>query len=155
LVHVYASGNLAADMYSNVAAESTGRTLAVRLYNATADEGMQKMLSYLIARDTMHQQHWLAIIEELGGNEALPIPNSFDRSKETQDFSYVFIGTERNGAPVEPGRYSEGPSMDQQGTFSFHAFEPLGQEPSLGPARPDSAAQTEQMSERPMTNALR
>jgi Mn-containing catalase len=67
------------------AAESIGRTLAVRLYNATADEGMQKMLSYLIARDTMHQQQWLAIIEEQGGTEALPIPNSFDRSKEAQD----------------------------------------------------------------------
>jgi Mn-containing catalase len=153
--HVYASGNLAADMYCNVAAESTGRTLAVRLYNATADEGMQKMLSYLIARDTMHQQQWLAIIEELGGTDALPIPNSFDRSKEAMDFSYMFMGTERNGTPVEPGRYSEGPSMDQQGTFSFRAFEPLGQEPLLGPARPDSAAQTEQMSDPPMTNALR
>jgi Mn-containing catalase len=30
------------------------------------DPGMQNMLSYLIARDTMHQQQWLAIIEELG-----------------------------------------------------------------------------------------
>lgn len=58
--HIYASGNLAADMYCNVAAESTGRTLAVRLYNSTSDPGMQKMLSYLIARDTMHQQQWLA-----------------------------------------------------------------------------------------------
>jgi Mn-containing catalase len=48
--HVYASGNLAADMYCNVAAESTGRTLAVRLYNSTSDRGMQDMLSYLIAR---------------------------------------------------------------------------------------------------------
>jgi Mn-containing catalase len=153
--HVYASGNLAADMYCNVAAESTGRTLAVRLYNATADEGMQKMLSYLIARDTMHQQQWLAIIEELGGTQALPIPNSFDRSKEAKEFSYMFIGTERNGAPVEPGRYCEGPSMDQQGAFSFQAFEPLGQEPMLGPARPDSAAQAEQMVEPPETNALR
>ena len=42
-----ASGNLAADMYCNVAAESTGRTLAVRLYNSTSDPGMQDMLSYL------------------------------------------------------------------------------------------------------------
>src|SRR3954462_1586903 len=130
--HVYASGNLAADMYCNVAAESTGRTLAVRLYNSTADRGMQDMPSYLIARDTMHQQQWLAIIEELGGTEALPIPNSFDRSKEAQDFSYMFMGTERNGTPVEPGPYCEGPSMDQKGTFSFRAFEPLGQEPILG-----------------------
>jgi Mn-containing catalase len=152
--HIYASGNLAADMYCNVAAESTGRTLAVRLYNATADEGMQNMLSYLIARDTMHQQQWLAVIEELGGTAALPIPNSFDRSKEATDFAYMFMGTERMGTPVEPGPYSEGPSPDGQGTFAFRSFEPLGQEPMLGPARPDSGAQAEQMADAPVTNSL-
>jgi Mn-containing catalase len=48
--HIYASGNLAADMYCNVAAESTGRVLATRLYNATSDAGMKKMLSFMIAR---------------------------------------------------------------------------------------------------------
>ena len=53
--HIYASGNIAADMTANVAAESTGRTLAVRLYNMTSDAGMKDMLQYLIARDTMHQ----------------------------------------------------------------------------------------------------
>ena len=42
------------------AAEATGRTLAVRLYNATNDAGMRDMWSFLIARDTMHQQQWLA-----------------------------------------------------------------------------------------------
>ncbi len=35
--HVYASGNLAADMFANVMAESTGRVLASRLYNMTDD----------------------------------------------------------------------------------------------------------------------
>ncbi|MBB4256055.1 Mn-containing catalase [Bradyrhizobium sp. CIR3A] len=43
-------------MYCNVAAKSTGRTLVGRLYNSTSDTGMQDMLSYLIAHDTMHQQ---------------------------------------------------------------------------------------------------
>ncbi|UPJ44313.1 manganese catalase family protein [Bradyrhizobium sp. 40] len=153
--HVYASGNLAADMYCNVAAESTGRTLAVRLFNSTSDPGMQDMLSYLIARDTMHQQQWLAVIEEMGADAALPIPNSFDRSKEAIEFSYMFMGTERNAAPLQPGRYCEGPSLDGQGSFSFRAgFEPLGEEPVLGPARPDSGAQVEQMNEPPVTNAL-
>ena len=65
--HVYASGNLAADMYANVTAEATGRALACRLYAMTDDPGMKDMLSFLIARDTMHQQQWLAVIEELGG----------------------------------------------------------------------------------------
>lgn len=48
--HVYASGNIAADMYCNVAAESTGRVLACRLYEMTDDPGMKDMLSFLIAR---------------------------------------------------------------------------------------------------------
>ena len=31
----------------------------------------------------MHQQQWLAVIEELGGAEGtLPIPNSFPQDKE-------------------------------------------------------------------------
>jgi Mn-containing catalase len=43
-------------MFASVTAESTGRLLAVRLFNAAHDEGMRDMLSFLIARDTMHQQ---------------------------------------------------------------------------------------------------
>src|SRR5215213_6923287 len=91
--HVYASGNIAADMYANVAAEATGRALATRLYGMTNDPGMKDMLSFLIARDTMHQQQWLAVIEELGGmQEQLPIPNSFDQSQEQRQYSYAYFG---------------------------------------------------------------
>jgi Mn-containing catalase len=143
--NIYASGNLAADMYANVTAEATGRTLAVRLYNAAHDPGMKDMLSFLIARDTMHQQQWLAIIEETGGNAALPIPNSFDQSQENQEFSYVFGATEKNGTPPPAGRYSDGPSLDGKGQFVAKQIVPLGQEPALGRARPDSGAQREQM----------
>jgi Mn-containing catalase len=81
--HIYASGNLAGDMYCNVAAEATGRVLAVRLYNATDDPGMKKMLAFNIARDTMHQQQWLAVLEELGPSH-LPVPNSFPQSQENK-----------------------------------------------------------------------
>lgn len=76
--HIYASGNVSADMLANVTAEATGRVLATRLYNLTEDVGMKDFLSFLIARDTMHQQQWMAVIEDLGGLSAsLPIPNSF------------------------------------------------------------------------------
>ncbi|MBP2295321.1 manganese catalase family protein [Azospirillum rugosum] len=143
--NIYASGNLAADMYSNVTAEATGRTLAVRLYNAAHDPGMKDMLAFLIARDTMHQQQWLAVVEELGGPEALPIPNSFDQSLEKQEFSYVFAGTERNGEPPPAGRFTSGPSLDGKGQFSAKQAQPLGEEPMLGPAREGSGAQREQM----------
>ena len=144
--HIYASGNLAADMYCNVAAEATGRVLAVRLFNSTKDPGMKDMLSFLIARDTMHQQQWLAVVEELGGYQgALPIPNSFDQSQENQEFSYVFLGTNRDGEPPPAGRFNQGPSLDGRSTFSAKQNVPLGEEPVLGPARPESGAQREQM----------
>jgi len=145
--HVYASGNLAADMYANVTAEATGRTLAVRLFNAAHDPGMKDMLSFLIARDTMHQQQWLAVIEELGGPNALPIPNSFDQSQEKQEFSYVYLGSAADGSPPPSGRFTTGPSLDGRGTFSARQNAPLGEVPVLGPARPDSGAQAEQISE--------
>jgi Mn-containing catalase len=147
--HVYASGNIMADMYCNVAAEATGRALATRLYNLTDDPGMKDFLSFLIARDTMHQQQWLAVIEELGGHTGLPIPNSFDQGKEAQEFSYVFLGTMKDGSPPPQGRFSTGPSLDGRAQFTGRPAEPMGQEPVLGPARSDSGAQTEQMTDQP------
>jgi Mn-containing catalase len=59
------SGNLIADMRANVGAEAVGRVLAVRLLEMTDDPGMKDLLNFLIARDTMHQQQWLAVLEEL------------------------------------------------------------------------------------------
>jgi Mn-containing catalase len=106
---------------------------------------MRDMLSFLIARDTMHQNQWLAAIEDMGGPAALPVPNSFDQSREKQEFSYVFFGTNREGIPPENGRWTSGHSVDRKSTFRVRQAEPLGEEPVLGPARPDSGAQAEQM----------
>ena len=142
--HIYASGNVAADMYCNVAAESTGRVLATRLYNAAHDQGMKDMLHYMIARDTMHQQQWLAVIEELGEQASLPIPNSFPQSQEDQRNNYNFYATAHDGTYPE-GRWTEGPSIDGRGQFTVFQNTPLGQEPVLGPARPGSGAQSEQI----------
>jgi Mn-containing catalase len=144
--HVYASGNIAADMYANVAAEATGRVLATRLYNMTDDAGMKDMLSFLIARDTMHQQQWLAVIEELGGSTAnLPIPNSFPQEQEASQFSYAYFGHRIDGQ-VPAGRWTEGSSIDGKGQFSPMKSEPLGGVPTLAPPRPDSGAQSDQIS---------
>ena len=144
--HIYASGNIAADMTANVAAESTGRVLAVRLYNMTSDPGMKDMLSYLIARDTMHQNQWLAALEELGGaKDVFPIPNSFPQEEEKQEFSYAFLGFQQDGTEPVQGRWSEGPSIDGNDSFSARPMQPLGEKPELGRARPDSGAQAEQL----------
>lgn len=76
---IVASGNLAADLYANVMAESTGRLLATRLYELTDDPGMEEMLSYLIARDTMHQNQWLEALETL--DDPVPVPASFPQEE--------------------------------------------------------------------------
>jgi Mn-containing catalase len=142
--HVYASGNLAADMYSNVMAESTGRLLATRLYHFTDDPGMKDMLSFLIARDTMHQNQWLAVLEEMGGPLAHPIPNSFPQELEQQAFSYSFFTTMRDETAQTPaGRWTQGPSVDGKGQFKV-SRQPGAPMPSLGPARPDTYGQQEQ-----------
>lgn len=143
--HVYATGNFAADMMANVTAESGGRVLASRLYNMTDDTGMKDMLSFLIARDTMHQQQWLAVIEELGGWEAtMPIPNSTPQEHEATEHSYYFLNTSLD-EPTPEGRWTSGPSLDGRSEFSKRDKpDPLGQKPSLGKARPHSGTQTEQ-----------
>jgi Mn-containing catalase len=143
--HVYATGNLAADMYANIAAESGGRVLACRLYELTDDPGMKDMLSFLIARDTMHQQQWHAVLEELGGPEALPIPNSFPQEQEKTEFSYTYLATGVDGITPPEGRWSSGPSIDGKGEFSLQPARPLGEEPVLSSPAAVSYAQTEQI----------
>jgi Mn-containing catalase len=143
--HIYATGNIAADMLANATAEAGGRVLASRLYNMTDDSGMKDMLSFLIARDTMHQQQWLAVIEELGGWEGcLPVPNATPQDHEAMEHSYYFLNTSLDEATPE-GRWTSGPSLDARSEFSVREkVEPLGQSPSLGRAKEHSGAQSEQ-----------
>lgn len=125
--HIYASGNIAADMTANVMAESTGRVLAVRLYNMTDDPGMKEMLQFLIARDTMHQNQWLAAWEEMGGKENHPIPNNFPQSEELGEVAYTFFTTGKDeSVPAPEGRWSSGPSCDGHGEFVTAAAKPAG-----------------------------
>ena len=146
---VVGSGNIAADMYANVMAESTGRTLATRLYSLTDDAGMKDMLAFLIARDTMHQEQWLAVLEELGHGDIRkvhPIPNSFPQELEHQQFSYQFFNTNIGEPSAGNGdrRWTHGPSMDGRSTFSEVKVQPHGEEPMLGPPMKEAWAQTEQ-----------
>lgn len=151
--HVYATGNIAADMYANVAAESGGRVLATRLHALTDDPGMKDMLSFLIARDTMHQQQWLAVIEELGGEAALPIPNSFPVAEEKQEFSHVFLApVTADGLEPAQGRWSQGPALDGDGEYTVAVATPQGEEPILPAPIPQGFAQAEQMEGAPKTS---
>jgi Mn-containing catalase len=129
------AGNMTANMRANVAAEAVGRTLAARLREMTDDPGMKDMLSFLIARDTMHQQQWLAAIEELGDTN-MAAPNDVLDEGEHKQYAYAFFG--HSDTPMDPGaRWLAGPSLDGRGEFSFADPAPrLGQEPELmaGPA---------------------
>jgi Mn-containing catalase len=134
-------------MYCNVAAEATGRVLAVRLHNATDDPGMKKMLAFNIARDTMHQQQWLAVLEELGPTH-LPVPNSFPQSLENQDYSYKFFitTTDKQVGNQEGQVWTKGTAPDGIGEFEPFIAGPLegAGEPNLGFGRPDTFGQKEQ-----------
>lgn len=144
--HVYATGNVAADMLSNAVAEATGRMLACQLYRMTDDPGMKDMLSFLIARDTMHQNQWMAAWEEAGGRESMPIPNNFPQQEENQQFNYSFLSFAADGASPPPtGRWSDGPSFDGRSHFKMEHMQALGTVPNLGTASPRSASQKEQM----------
>ena len=80
--YTIASGNLLADMRFNVTAVSQGRLQVARLYQLTEDAGVRDVFSFLLARDTMHRNQWLAAIEELNadGLEDTPVPSNFPRS---------------------------------------------------------------------------
>jgi Mn-containing catalase len=126
-------GNMTANMRANVAAEAIGRTLAARLRELTDDPGMKDMLSFLIARDTMHQQQWLAAIEELGTSNMSAPEDVLDEGEYAQ-YAYSFFG--HADAPMDPNaRWLSGPSPDGKSEFTFADPAPrIGQEPQLAQA---------------------
>ena len=130
--YVVATGNLAADMHANVTAEGGGRVLATRLYEITDDPGMKEMLAFLIARDTMHQNQWMAVLEDLK-DMGMPVPADFPQEEENQEFSYTFL-LHSDGDVPDDARWTSGPSVDGKGTFSVQQAEPLGDVPDLAPA---------------------
>jgi len=91
--YVTASGNLLADFTANANAEMQGRLQVARLYHMTDDHGVKDLLAFLLARDTMHQNQWLAAAQELRdeGLEELPVPSTFPISKEDRSVSYQYI----------------------------------------------------------------
>jgi Mn-containing catalase len=135
--YIIASGNLLADFRSNLHAESQGRLQAVRMYEMSDDPGVKDTLSYMIARDTMHQNQWLAAIEDLesSGLDTTPVPSSFPLELEKRDAAYQFWNLS-SGEESREGRWAKGSSMDGKGQFEYLANpQPLGPEPE--PPIPD------------------
>jgi Mn-containing catalase len=127
-------GNLESDLRANIAAESIGRSLAARLREMTDDPGMKDMLSFLIARDTMHQQQWMAALED-AGKTFTTAPDDVEDVGDHQQYAYAFF--DHSDAPVDPdARWINGPSLDGKGQFSRVEMPRLGQEPELAPGPP-------------------
>ncbi len=136
--YITASGNLLADFQANANAEMQGRLQAARLYHMTDDHGVRDLLSFLIARDTMHQNQWLAAIAELQeeGQELLPVPSNFPQSKEHREVSYQYQNFS-DGKHAAEGRWAKGPTPDGKGEFSYHEG-PTTTAPMPPPTRPDA-----------------
>ncbi|KYC41652.1 manganese catalase [Scytonema hofmannii PCC 7110] len=129
---IVASGNLLADFRSNLHAESQGRLQAVRMYEMSNDPGVKDTLSFMIARDTMHQNQWIAAVKDLeeSGLETTPVPGSFPLDLEKREFAYQFWN-HSEGTESAEGLWAKGPSPDGKGEFQYiENPQPLGPEPN-------------------------
>lgn len=136
--YITASGNLLADFTANANAEMQGRVQVARLYHMTDDPGVRDLLAFLLARDTMHQNQWLAAIEDLkeNGIEDLPVPSNFPLANEHRDVAYQYINFS-DGEAAADGPWASGPTPDGKGEFSYLAEPPAGV-PMPPPTHPDS-----------------
>jgi Mn-containing catalase len=119
--YITCSGNLLADFTANANAEMQGRLQVARLYEMTDDPGVKDLLSFLLARDTMHQNQWIAAAAELReeGMEDLPVPSNFPQANEATQHSYEYLNFS-DGQAASEGRWASGPTPDGNGTFSYH-----------------------------------
>jgi Mn-containing catalase len=135
--YITASGNLLADFTANANGEMQGRLQAARLYHMTDDKGVKDLLSFLIARDTMHQNQWIAAAAELQaeGLEQLPVPSNFPQSHEDQEVHYQYLNFS-DGVHAKEGTWASGPTPDGKGEFTYHDG-PTTSAPINAPTTPD------------------
>jgi Mn-containing catalase len=136
--YVTASGNLLADFMSNANAEMQGRLQVARLYHMTDDAGVRDLLAFLLARDTMHQNQWLAAVAELReeGVEDVPVPSNFPQQKEDQAVHYQYINFS-DGEAASTGSWASGPTPDGKGEFTY-LDGPESSVPMPPPTHPDA-----------------
>jgi Mn-containing catalase len=119
--YITSSGNLLADFTANANAEMQGRLQVARLYNMTDDHGVRDLLSFLLARDTMHQNQWMAAAAELRaeGAEDFPVPSNFPLKQEERSVAYQYLNFSDGPAAAE-GSWASGPTPDGKGEFTYH-----------------------------------
>jgi Mn-containing catalase len=74
------------------------------------------MFSFLLARDTMHQNQRLAAIEELkaDGLEGTPVPSNFPQEQEMSSVAYKFQNFSE-GQESQQGWWASGRGRDPEG----------------------------------------
>ncbi|HEX7309135.1 manganese catalase family protein [Lentzea sp.] len=125
--YIVASGNLMADFRANVAAEAQGRLQTARLYNMTDDSGVRDMLRFNLARDTAHQNMWLAAIEELqeDGLEGPISPSALFDEEHAEHAGTIWHNSD--GTHGAEGGWASGTAPDGVHEFSYVMDpEPLG-----------------------------
>lgn len=137
--YITASGNLLADFTANANGEMQGRLQAARLFHMTDDHGVRDLLGFLIARDTMHQNQWMAAAAELRaeGIEDFPVPSNFPQRKEDTDVNHVYINFS-DGEAAKDGTWASGPTPDGQGEFTYAEAPGTTPVPMPPPTRPDA-----------------
>ena len=70
---------------------------------------MKDMLSFLIARDTMHQQQWMAAIEDIGDIHGVA-PNDVPDTPEHARYAYAFA----DGRAAERPRRARGDAAGER-----------------------------------------
>ena len=90
------------------------------------------MFSFLLARDTMHQNQWLAAIEELKADGLVGHPGALQLPPRAGDVSAVSYKFQNflEGPESQQGRWASGPSMDGKGEFEYVA-EPEAMGPEM------------------------
>jgi len=113
------------------------RLQAARLYHMTDDKGVRDLLSFLIARETMHQNQWIAAAAELRaeGLEELPVPSNFPQKLEHSEVAYQYLNFS-DGKLAAEGSWASGPTPDGNGQFSYHDG-PTTRAPMPPPTNPD------------------
>jgi Mn-containing catalase len=118
--YIIASGNLMADFRYNVTAESQGRLQVTRLFGLTSDKGVRDMLGFMIARDAMHQNMWLAAIEDLeseGLGDPL-VPHTFPTDLQLNEVAFQYWNCS-DGKESQSGRWASGKTPDGRGEFEY------------------------------------
>lgn len=120
--YIVASGNLLADMRSNLHAESQGRLQVARLYHMTKDEGVRAVFRKMLARDRYHQYQWMAAIQELEEKNGVVVPASFppEAEMESQPEAYEFWNLSEGQESAE-GLWATGSAPDGTGNFVYVA----------------------------------